>query len=94
VLFGGTSKELIHHFAGHEDTVHHQHQKGLSFENKHHHCAFLSDFLSPFEPADFSFHLQTFSVFYRQFSIPVNEKRVSLVRHTVSLRGPPVRLFS
>lgn len=49
LLFGGTAKEFVHLFAGHEDTVHHYHEHGgLVWENEHHHCTFLSFSLASF----------------------------------------------
>ena len=42
LLFGTASKEFIHLFTCHEDTVHVDHGEGLSFESEHHHCDFLN----------------------------------------------------
>lgn len=41
VVFGNLSREWVHSFAGHEDTIHHYHGEGLYFEGEHHHCDFL-----------------------------------------------------
>lgn len=50
LLFGTTPKEFIHLFAGHHDTVHHEHAPGeFSFEGEHHHCDFLSYDLPAFD---------------------------------------------
>jgi hypothetical protein len=50
LLFGGTSKELVHLFADHTDTqcsaVHHD---GPVFEQQHHHCDFLNYSLTAFD---------------------------------------------
>lgn len=67
LIFGGTAKEFLHLFTGHEDTVHalHVEDGALSFENEHHHCTFLSFALPEF------YHdtsVQTFSVFQVLFA--------------------------
>lgn len=49
LVFGGVSKEYLHLFADHEDTVDCNHDReGLHFENEHHHCDFLSFTLPPY----------------------------------------------
>ena len=49
LVFGGVSKEYLHLFADHEDTVDCFHDsEGPHFENEHHHCDFLSFTLPPY----------------------------------------------
>lgn len=55
LLFGGASKEWVHHFADHTDTIHTAHDdKGAYLEEQHHHCKFLevqlSAYLAPVFP--------------------------------------------
>jgi hypothetical protein len=88
LLLGNTPMEFVHSFAGHKDTVHHEH-KGLSFENKHHHCAFLSLTLTCF--------INDFSVPYVTLRLPVmagqhtsfGPRFVQRAIIAASLRGPP-----
>lgn len=43
LVFGETSKEYLHSFTGHKDTVHEHDGDGeLHIENEHHHCDFLA----------------------------------------------------
>lgn len=44
LLFSNASREWLHEFAAHTDTVHTHSddlRKGIVFENEHHHCQFL-----------------------------------------------------
>lgn len=46
--FGATPKEFFHQFASHQDTQDcRQPREGISFEQPHHHCDFLSFQLLP-----------------------------------------------
>lgn len=56
LVFGGISKEYLHLYTGHTDTIHtHDDIDGLVFENEHHHCDFLS-FTLPFYVDDAQHH--------------------------------------
>jgi hypothetical protein len=92
LLFGGTSKEFVHLFSGHEDTIHsHNSQGGLVAEPEHHHCSFLqyslatfiNDVQAPFVPTSYTKHPAQY-----------NETLVACVYATdvvvTSLRGPPI----
>lgn len=49
LLFGSTSKEFIHLFTGHEDTVHSKISRyKIVIEPEHHHCTFLQFSLGSF----------------------------------------------
>ena len=43
LVFGNTTREWLHQFSGHEDTVHvhDDFEKGTVIEGQHHHCKFL-----------------------------------------------------
>jgi hypothetical protein len=91
LLLGSTPKEFIHGFANHKDTIDSRSpSKGLTFGNKHHHCAFLSFNLLPFadgfqQPALFFLkqNFQTFHTVVLAVFIPGSST-------ALSLRGPPV----
>lgn len=98
LLFGSTSKELVHSFAHHTDTIHHEHgvdnadheHHGTYIEKQHHHCAFLSFELTPFEYEPFAFVFP----FFQQH---ITSHEASAVAHLCDrsvplrlLRGPPV----
>lgn len=90
LVFGSASKEYIHLFTNHEDTVHtHDVHDGLSFESEHHHCDFLSFALPPFVNDVSTFHLKPYTEYDAKVSA---EPVVHLVPRTVAsslLRGPP-----
>ncbi|MCB0699530.1 MAG: hypothetical protein H6551_06880 [Chitinophagales bacterium] len=91
LIFGSASKEFIHLFASHEDTVHiHDAHDGLSFENEHHHCTFLSFALPPFLNDVGTFTLKQ----PQEYNTNTTAVRVvHLIPRTVTssfLRGPPV----
>lgn len=98
LLFGSTSKELVHSFAHHTDTIHHSHgghdadhdDDGTHLEKQHHHCAFLSFELTPFEHEPFVFVFP----FFRE---RITDQEASAVAHLCDrsvplrlMRGPPV----
>lgn len=90
LIFGSTSKEYIHLFADHKDTVHIQHDHdGLTFENEHHHCTFLSFTLTPFINDAGAYFIDE----RPEYSIShIAERVVHLVPRAVPasrLRGPP-----
>lgn len=74
LLFGGASKEWLHHFADHTDTVHTGRQeKGAYLEKQHHHCKFLEVQLSAYlAPVLLAFSCITTYLFIRPLlSLPV-----------------------
>ena len=80
--------EFVHLFANHKDTVHHE-EKGLCFEKKHHHCAFLSLTLTSFindYSIDFA-RFETYEFVTRHY--PVNDVYTGHYTVSTSLRGPP-----
>ena len=90
ILFGGTAREFVHQFTGHEDTVHCNAKKdGLSFETQHHHCSFLGDSLAPFcADAEFPYIpalLTTYTTPKDHFAFFLLAKE----RLFTALRGPP-----
>ncbi|HRO43519.1 MAG TPA: hypothetical protein PL009_11845 [Flavipsychrobacter sp.] len=95
LIFGGTAKEYVHLFTGHQDTTHSHHCGGeLSFENEHHHCTFLSFALPDFV------HSHFFTPFF--FFVKSFQEHVALVPAMVTeqeifqflLRGPPASFSS
>lgn len=94
LLFGGTAKEFIHLFAGHEDTTHcSDNHEGLSFENEHHHCDFLSFALPFFDNDIFIPGLDFIEEKYFSFYAALNSSPIQRAEKHTALRGPPV-LFS
>ncbi|XZF16427.1 hypothetical protein ACTHGU_09820 [Chitinophagaceae bacterium MMS25-I14] len=89
LLFGTTPMEYVHTFTHHKDTVHHAHQHGLSFENKHHHCDFLSFQLLPFDNDIYIPHFYYIPAEYcsTHAALVLSFVQRSIVR--TSLRGPP-----
>lgn len=96
LLFGNVSREWLHQFSGHTDTIHKHddgHGEGLSFDSKHHHCKFLEIQLPVY--AKFNF------CFYSVNSISHNscyKRELLLFYHldfgtAVSDRGPPQSYF-
>ncbi|PZF74419.1 hypothetical protein DN068_02235 [Taibaiella soli] len=82
--------EFVHSFAHHQDTVDHKHPHGLAFENKHHHCDFLSFQLMPFDGA---IHIPRISFIAPVFITQQDAVQVHFVQRKIvrtSLRGPPV----
>lgn len=94
LLLNGTSREYIHSFTGHHDTVDHCHLNNhtdhhAAFENEHHHCEFLN-FLTPvYHPVEENFQICFFkpaiSPAVPHFAIFFSKEE----EHT-SLRGPPL----
>ena len=89
LLFGTASKEFIHLFTCHEDTVHVDHGEGLSFESEHHHCDFLNYSLPDFDN-DIGFPFITFAdqESFTEFQL----HKVQFVQREIiqtTLRGPP-----
>jgi hypothetical protein len=89
LIFGTTAKEYIHLFAHHEDTVH-THHEGLSFENEHHHCTFLSFTLSPFISEIPILHIAYQNLEFKDQVCFVHERIAFKPVSVRSLRGPPV----
>lgn len=91
LVFGSTSKEYLHLFADHQDTVHvHSDHDGLSFESEHHHCTFLSFTLTPFAHDAVTYRIQEAK---ESFLLHQSVAVVHLVPRSVPssrLRGPPV----
>lgn len=92
LMFGGVSKEYLHLYADHEDTVHvHNCADGLVFESEHHHCDFLAFTLMPFVHDAQSFQ-PTERVFYLQPQYKaVVAHLIPRAQPTSRLRGPPAQ---
>jgi hypothetical protein len=90
LLFGTASKEFIHLFADHHDTVHIDHEgEGPFFESEHHHCDFLNYSLPEFDN-DISFPFVAFAE--REAYTEYQLHKVRFVQREIiqtSLRGPP-----
>lgn len=92
LLLGGTAKEYLHMFADHEDTIHIHEDgyDGISFDNEHHHCSFLSFTLPPFLKDAASFDVPT----AKCYTVVVQKDDVThLIPRFVPasrLRGPPM----
>lgn len=93
LLFGTTSKEFVHLYTHHEDTVHtHQcvNKNEAHLDHAHHHCSFLSftlepfanDFQLPFLPARYLVHV---AAYYAVTEVPMITAKAS----GYYLRGPP-----
>ncbi|MBS1588338.1 MAG: hypothetical protein JST52_01865 [Bacteroidetes bacterium] len=90
LLFGSTSKEFVHLFVGHQDTVHHVHGSGeLSFESQHHHCTFVSFVLAPFVKHSLTFSLHSAPNLFVLVAYPLCTFMSVRVFSEVLLRGPP-----
>jgi hypothetical protein len=90
LLFGTASKEFVHLFSGHEDTVHIDHDgTGPFFESEHHHCDFLDQVLPSFDN-DIAV---PYIAFIEQGSYTEYQlHKVQFVQRAIiqtSLRGPP-----
>lgn len=90
LVFGDVSKEYLHLFTGHTDTVHqHDDEDGLHFENEHHHCSFLA-----FTLPHFVKQTDVLVQYHRKPVVMIVNKEavVHLVPRAVPasrLRGPP-----
>ncbi|MBS1782265.1 MAG: hypothetical protein JSS78_04305 [Bacteroidetes bacterium] len=90
LLFGSTSKEFVHQFVGHQDTVHHVHGSGeLSFESQHHHCTFVSFVLAPFVEHSLTFSFLQASNLFVLVAYPLCTFIVVQAFSEAFLRGPP-----
>jgi len=90
LVFGTTPMEFVHSFGHHKDTEHRRHQHGLSFENKHRHCDFLSFQLMPFDGA---IHIPRLSFLASVFVAQQAAVQVHFIQRKIvqaSLRGPPI----
>lgn len=94
LVFGSTSKEYLHLFTGHEDTVDctHEGNHGLSFEKQHHHCEFLSFTLPPFlnDAAEYTFSYH--KVYPRIYHTRLADNVVLRPVSSFYLRGPPAQV--
>jgi len=92
LVFGGVSKEYLHLFTGHTDTVCEHDEDGLHFEPEHHHCDFLSFTLPPFAQDAVVYEFPLLKVYsftdYTETVAQVAARNVP-VSH---LRGPPASL--
>ncbi|HET8573691.1 MAG TPA: hypothetical protein VFL76_07455 [Edaphocola sp.] len=94
LLLNGTSREFIHSFTGHQDTVDHRHLNDhtdhhAAFENEHHHCEFLN-FLTPvYHPVEENFQICFFKPEIPWITLSFETLFPKAKEHT-SLRGPPV----
>lgn len=93
LLLNGTSREFIHEFAHHHDTIDHFHvnyhtANHAAFEPEHHHCDFLNCLVPVYHPVEENFQLS----FYQQpntwFSRTLENIFSEDKEHT-ALRGPP-----
>jgi len=50
LFFGALPKDIVHEFAGHQDTKHSRHfgHGGPVIEKKHHHCDYVDFAVTPF----------------------------------------------
>ncbi|MCB0697235.1 MAG: hypothetical protein KDC07_07710 [Chitinophagaceae bacterium] len=90
LVFGGVSKEYLHMFTGHTDTIDHNYgNDGLHLESEHHHCTFLSFTLPPYVDDAAIYELpQPKEVFLHNITVTVSHlipRAVPVSR----LRGPP-----
>jgi hypothetical protein len=89
VLFGNVSREWLHSFTGHTDTVHHVHDTA-QFEPEHHHCSFLEIPAPAFlyeMPALWQFRPSVAYAPCAEYTVPHYLSQEA--RHT-ALRGPPL----
>lgn len=90
LVFGDVSKEYLHLFTGHTDTVHqHDDEDGLHFENEHHHCSFLAFTLPHYIKDANEVKLPQKN---QDFLIVHSERVIHLTARSVPalyLRGPP-----
>lgn len=92
LFFGALPKDIIHQFAGHEDTRHAAHfgHEGPVIEQQHHHCDYIDFAITPFAHQAFSFDPVFHEpLYFSYFDAPVNGHLSSQAFHT-ALRGPPV----
>lgn len=93
LLLNGTSREFIHTFTGHQDTVDQRHlcdhtDHHAAFENKHHHCDFLQYVIPVYQSTQESFQLY----FLKEKTHPaplLEAVCLSKERKHTALRGPP-----
>jgi hypothetical protein len=91
LFFAATPKDFLHEFAGHEDTVHSQHDDdgSLGFSNKHHHCSFLTLLAMPFEASTFEMQfVQRSLIRYEAQALP-SPRGESREASCPASRGPP-----
>ena len=94
LLLNGTSREFVHSFTGHHDTVDHCHLNNhtdhhAAFENEHHHCEFLN-FLTPvYHPVEENFQICFFKP-ANSPAVPHFATFFSKEKEHTSLRGPPL----
>lgn len=90
LVFSTTPKEYIHLFAGHQDTVHHEHDDDVThFDPEHHHCQFLELSLPPFIGNDVSFSFPSHVVEYAQYYTSLEGRLMEKIVSVRYLRGPP-----
>lgn len=101
LLFNGTIQHLVHHFEDHQETVHqhctnhHENNRELSFESKHHHCDYLTSLLPHFIGSTTVFCLS-----FKEFpQVPVYKNAAITVvtlpkSGSLFLRGPPAQLIA
>lgn len=94
LLFSNASREWLHDFANHTDTVHNHSddlRKGTVFENEHHHCKFLDiplpSYLQPTVIEAVHFNPVYFECAGIRITCQYNDNSPS----TKSNRGPPAR---
>lgn len=95
LLFGGVSKEYLHSFADHTDTVHcHDDIDGLVFESEHHHCTFLSFVLPPYHQDVQDYSIKEKQTYYLTHESGIFTHLVPSSLPAFGVRGPPTILFS
>lgn len=93
LLVNGTSREFIHVFSGHQDTVDCMHTHSIAdhhaaFEPEHHHCDFLQFATSIFDFAPATFQVSLIPAVHPDF--PEAAYRIYFGEHlTAASRGPP-----
>lgn len=94
LLLNSTSREFVHEFAHHQDTIDHcqgnyHTANHAAFESEHHHCDFLNFLVPVYHPIEENFQLDFFQQVITPLSLDVKSFYSKEKEHT-SLRGPPL----
>src|SRR5690606_12962700 len=95
IIFAGTvSKEWLHTFANHEDTIEthclSSHENETYLDNEHHHCDFLSYTLTSFTPSFFETIVCLPQVVFIDHQDKTTQFYFYNRQHHNFLRGPPL----
>jgi hypothetical protein len=95
LFIGSTPMDFFHRFTGHEDTIHNTHSdKGITIENLHIHCVFLSLVVDVFTlQVPLQFHRYLLSEYFNPKPL-FSERFVQRSVVASALRGPPASLFA